>query len=62
MSCEKDWIAPDRELPPNDVVVWTMDSGGHVQQLKRQNRLWFIPDGSMYVYYEPKFWKHVEKD
>jgi hypothetical protein len=31
-----------------------------VKQLKRQGNLWFAPDGSMYVYYTPVFWKYAE--
>jgi hypothetical protein len=27
------------------------------QTLKRQGRLWFYPDDSMYVYYTPTHWK-----
>lgn len=54
---DPDWIPTDRALPPNGELVDAMDSGGHVQPLKRQDRLWFVPDGSMYVYFTPKFWK-----
>ncbi len=52
-----DWIPTERALPPEGEVVNTMDSGGHVQTLKRQGRLWFFPDGSMYVYYTPTLWQ-----
>jgi hypothetical protein len=31
-----------------------------VQALKRQGRLWFLPDGSMYVYYHVTHWAPVE--
>lgn len=27
------------------------------QELKRQGNLWFVPDGSMYVYYTPTHWR-----
>lgn len=53
----KDWIRPQDELPPDGVIVDCINSVGHVHRLKRQGRLWFVPDGSMYVYYEPKFWQ-----
>lgn len=53
----RDWTPTERELPPDGVVVQTMDSGGHVQDLRRKGNLFWFPDGSMYVYYVPKFWK-----
>ena len=34
-------------------------AGGHVHRLKRQNRLWFLPDGSMYVYFVPVQWRYL---
>jgi NAD(P)H-dependent flavin oxidoreductase YrpB (nitropropane dioxygenase family) len=54
----EDWTPTARQLPPDGVVVEAMDSGGHVQPLKRAGRLWWFPDGSMYVYFVPQFWKH----
>lgn len=48
------------ETAPEDRVVLTKidDAGGerNVQTLKRQGRLWFVPDGSVYVYYSPTHW------
>ncbi len=45
------------ETAPQYVEVLTkIDDGSGVrnkQSLKRQGRLWFFPDGSMYVYYTP---------
>ena len=62
----KSWVKCSDELPPVDVVVNTkIDDGNgvrNVQKLKRYQReansrsLWFLPDGSMYVYYEPTHW------
>lgn len=49
----------DREAPPEGVVVETVTDTGFVSQLKRQGSLWFIPDGSMYVYYTPTLWREV---
>lgn len=48
--------------PPQDgVVVETkVDNGDgerNVQKLKRKGNLWFLPDGSMYVYYTPTHWR-----
>ena len=51
------WIPTAQKLPPDGKVVVTMDSGGQVQELKRRGRLWFVPDGSMHVYYTPQLWR-----
>jgi len=53
----QNWTPTERELPPDGEVVETMDSGGNEQDLRRQGNLFWFPDGSMYVYYVPKFWK-----
>lgn len=49
------------QVPPEGVVVDTKidDWKGcrNEQPLKRQGKLWFFPDGSMYVYYEPTHWR-----
>jgi hypothetical protein len=55
----EDWTPTVEKLPPEGLVVETMDSGGHVQPLKRSGRLWFFPDGSMYVYYVPGYWREA---
>jgi hypothetical protein len=69
-ECERDdmnWIAVSIEtLPVNGMVVETKIDDGigpamNEQQLKRQGRLWFFPDGSMYVYYTPTHWRETEK-
>jgi hypothetical protein len=48
---------------PEGEVVETVisDIGGerNKQLLKRQGRLWFFPDDSMYVYYTPTHWRPV---
>ena len=64
-----DWVACRDRLPPVDVVVLTKidDADGcrNEQTLKRYQRspdtrsLWFTPDGSMYVYYDPTHWAAV---
>ena len=59
---DQTWRRPADELPPNSVPVRTMDSSGHEQDLKLQCRLWFFPDGSMYVYYVPTFWRFLSGD
>ena len=46
---------------PEGVIVETKidDQQGCRNQttLKRSSRLWFLPDGSMYVYYTPTHWR-----
>jgi len=62
MSETRDWkpisTAPERK------EVWTKidDAQGerNVAHLKRIGRLWFFPDGSMYVYYAPTHWAELE--
>lgn len=60
------WISTKLMVPENGVIVDTKidDSKGvrNEQKLKRQGRLWFFPDGSMYVYYTPTHWKAERKD
>lgn len=61
----REWIYCGKQLPPNGELVETKihDFKGerNIQPLKRENRLWFIKDGSMYVYYEPTHWRELEK-
>lgn len=61
MSKNDGWIPTHVGLPVNDTVVLTKiedkDGERNVQKLRRRNNLWFVPDGSMYVYYTPTHWK-----
>lgn len=49
---------------PEGVEVETRisDNDGirNIQSLVRKGRLWFFPDRSMYVYYEPNQWREME--
>lgn len=58
------WISVSGRLPDEGTVVETKiddEQGCHnVQTLKRSGNLWFIPDGSMYVYYTPTHWAFLE--
>ncbi len=47
--------APDRV----EVMTRILDERGerNVQSLKRNGRLWWFPDGTMYVYYQPTHWR-----
>lgn len=55
------WIPTHIGLPTEGTLVWTKidDKDGlrNVKQLKRKGRLWFVKDGSAYVYYTPTHWK-----
>lgn len=59
-----DWMPCEIQLPPEGSVVETKidDDRGerNVQTLKLQGRMWFVPDGSMYVYYAPTHWRWVQ--
>lgn len=56
-----EWVKCSTALPPYDVIVETkiddVDGCRNVTKLRRQNRLWYFPDGSMYVYYTPTHWR-----
>ncbi len=57
------WKRTDERLAPDGVIVDTkIDDGKGVrneQQLKRRNKLWWTPDGQMYVYYTPTHWRYA---
>lgn len=62
-----EWIACKDRLPDKGIEVETKisDAQGerNVQSLKRDGengRLWFFPDGSMYVYYTPTHWRPIK--
>jgi hypothetical protein len=56
-----EWISTKDRLPPNGLVVHAMlGTRRIVTDLKRLNNLWFLPDGSMYVYYTPTHWMTIE--
>lgn len=54
-------IWQDARHAPEGVVVMTKidddDGCRNEQSLKRQGNLWFVPDGSMYVYYRPTHYR-----
>lgn len=57
------WL-PIATAPDKQVVETKIDDHKgirNVQALKRQGRLWFYPDGSMYVYYQPTHWRPLEE-
>lgn len=58
-----EWIPVIKSLPLDGIIVETkIDDGNgvrNVQELKRIGRLWYHPDGSMYVYYTPTHWRQA---
>lgn len=57
------WKHPrDRDLPPEGVMVETVDSGGNHQDLVYAGNLWWFPDRSMYVYYIPQAWRLKDEE
>jgi hypothetical protein len=60
----KCWTRVVDAVPPDDEVVETkIDDDSYVRNvtpLKRRGRLWFFPDDSMYVYYQPTHWRRFE--
>jgi hypothetical protein len=61
MADQLAWVSVVDRLPENGAVVETKidDANGlrNETTLKRSGRLWFFPDGSMYVYYTPTHWR-----
>lgn len=58
-----EWIKTTEELPPENLIVETKiddEKGCRSQQkLYRYKNLWFLADGSMYVYYMPTHWRYI---
>lgn len=48
---------------PENVLVETKiddeDGERNVRKMRRQGRLWFVADNSMYVYYTPTHWREI---
>ncbi len=55
------WQSIEIETSPEGVEVETMIADEHgvrnEQSLTRKGKLWFYPNMSMYVYYQPTHWK-----
>lgn len=58
------WISVRDRLPPEGMLVHTkIDDAKGVRNetiLRHGRRLWFVPDGTMYVYYTPTHWAEVK--
>lgn len=59
-----EWHKTTNSLPPEGKIFMTKidDQNGcrNEGKLKRQGRLWFTPDGAMYVYYTPTHWSEID--
>lgn len=57
------WNKCSEVLPPDGELVEVKidDQYGKKNQttLKRSGRLWFVEDGSMYVYWTPTHWRQI---
>ena len=50
------WISITERMPESGRVVTVLTPGGDVRPLKYGDNLWWLPDGSMYVYFTPTHW------
>lgn len=63
------WIQVQDELPPRGLIVDVKidDELGCRNETKLKlgrdpSRLWWTPDGEMYIYYTPTHWKYCEEN
>ena len=59
---EKVWHNAREVKPPEGVLVNVITDGGDKRQLVWHRNLWFLPDLSMYVYFEVSSWSEIEED
>jgi len=63
MQADVKWVAVADRLPDEGVAVETKidDANGerNAQPLTRRGRMWWTPDGAMYVYYTPTHWRYA---
>lgn len=63
-ATETEWISVAKCYPPDGVEVMTkiddQDGVRNEQTLLKYGNLWFFPDRSMYVYYRPTHWRHIQ--
>jgi len=56
------WKSIKEQTPPQGMIINTKIDDEHgernIQELKLEGNLWFVPDGSTYVYYSPTHWKY----
>lgn len=53
------WTLVTETLPPIGQVVEVRTPGGDTRPLKF-DRMWWLPDGSMYVYFTPTHWRVMQ--
>ena len=55
------WISLTEQKPQEGKVVETKiaDPDRNIANLKLKGKLWWLSDGSMYVYYTPTHWRNV---
>ena len=53
------WHRCGTESPPENEVVTVISPGGDVRELVFMRHRWWLPDRSMYVYFDPVFWREV---
>ena len=54
------WIPTAREYPPDGAEIQWLGSDGNPVDGVMVGRLWFFADRSMYIYYQPQFWRYRE--
>lgn len=59
---EKVWHNAREVKPPEGVLVDVITDGGDKRRLVSHRNLWFLPDLSMYVYFEVSSWSEIEED
>lgn len=61
---EHEWRAASTQ-PEGAVCMTKIDDAQGVRNecaLRKQGNLWFVPDGSMYVYYRPTHYRPLTED
>ena len=62
-----DWIPVSERKPmPGKIVETKIDDEKGVRNvttlfIHERGNLWFVPDGSMYVFYRPTHWREVSE-
>lgn len=51
------WYDVESNPPESGTLVECTTPGGDVRVLKRSGNMWFVPDGSVYVYFTPVKWR-----
>lgn len=55
----KNWTKTATLLPKQGQLVETISEGGISHKLKLHGKLWFVEDGSTFVYYTPTMWREL---